>query len=269
MQDPKKINVTNGVVSNGKIYSLEFHEDNHDANMKVTDQGVSTYYPISGGGGGNGGTTVTHGYLSGNSPATVYTGGSTPASSGYVVGDWTIDLDTSNIWYLANANTNTWVQSQAVSGGGSGVKTFEYWEHTSNLSQSIPANTGAILYNDGLGLNSSSSKGVLFDGQNFDFSSLSVGSVVNITIQFGSIDNPAGAGLNHEYDVFFRHQTSNGLKRFPFVTNASTGNGGRPVFATITIPIIDEDMKQGGAQLDVMTSGAISIYNNFISITVL
>ena len=50
MQDPKKINVTSGVVSNGKIYSLEFHEDNHDANMKVTDQGVSTYYPISGGG---------------------------------------------------------------------------------------------------------------------------------------------------------------------------------------------------------------------------
>lgn len=152
MQDPKKINVTSGVVSNGKIYSLEFHEDNHDANMKVTDQGVSTYYPIGGSGGGttdyignlelvdNGLTLditgvgnafnttldvtslrsgmVASAYLSGNSPATVYTGGSTPASIGYVVGDWTIDLDTSNMWYLANANTNTWVQSQSVSGGG-------------------------------------------------------------------------------------------------------------------------------------------------------
>ena len=154
-------------------------------------------------------------------------------------------------------------------GGAGSLKTFEYWEHTSNLSQSIPANTITFLENDGLGLNSSSSKGVLFDGQNFDFSSLSVGSVVNITIQFGSIDNPAGGGLNHDFDVFFRHQTSNGLKRFPFVTDAATGNGGRPVFATITIPIIDEDMKQGGAQLDVASVGAISIYHNFISISVL
>lgn len=52
MQDPKKINVSSPIVANGKTYSIEFHEDNHDTNVKVVDGGVATYYPVGGGGGG-------------------------------------------------------------------------------------------------------------------------------------------------------------------------------------------------------------------------
>ena len=151
MQDKKLINVSQAVIGGQGVYSIEFHEDQHYTHVKrVNTDGTATYFSVGGSGAGttdyiqtlelvNNGlglsstgigsafnTTldvtplrlgmVTSGYLSGNSPSTVYVGGSTPAQNGHVNGDWIIDLDTSNIWYLANADTNVWVQSQGQSG---------------------------------------------------------------------------------------------------------------------------------------------------------
>lgn len=159
MQDKKLINVSQAVIGGQGVYSIEFHEDQHYTHVKrVNPDGTASYFSVGGSGGG--GTTdyiqtlelvdnglslsstgigsafnttldvtplrlgmVTSGYLSGNSPSTVYVGGSTPAQNGHVNGDWIIDLDTSNIWYLANADTNVWIQSQ---GGGSSTDTNDF-----------------------------------------------------------------------------------------------------------------------------------------------
>lgn len=153
MQDKKLLNITHAVVGEKGVYSIEFHEDNHTTHVKRANGDMSeTLFTLGGGGGG--GTTdyiqtlqlidngltlsstgvgsafnttldvtslrlgmVSHGYLSGNSPSTVYVGGSTPAQNGLVNGDWIIDLDTSNIWYLSNASTNVWIQAQSQGGG--------------------------------------------------------------------------------------------------------------------------------------------------------
>ena len=151
-QDKSLINFGGATVGRNGVYSIEFHETQLYTHVKrANHDGTETYFSLSAGGGsgttdyiqtlelvdnglslsstgiGNAFNTtldvtplrlgmVTSGYLSGNSPSTVYVGGSTPAQNGHVNGDWIIDLDTSNIWYLANADTNVWIQSQ---GGGS------------------------------------------------------------------------------------------------------------------------------------------------------
>ena len=50
MQDPKKINITSGVISNGKTYSVEFHADNYDTKVKVVDNGVASFHSMGGAG---------------------------------------------------------------------------------------------------------------------------------------------------------------------------------------------------------------------------
>ena len=159
MQDKKLINVSQAVIGAQGVYSIEFHEDQHYTHVKrANPDGTASYFSVGGSGGGttdyiqtlelvNNGlelsstgigsafnTTldvtplrlgmVTSGYLSGNSPSTVYVGGSTPAQNGHVIGDWVIDLDTSNIWYLANADTNVWIQSQVGSSADSNLVPF-------------------------------------------------------------------------------------------------------------------------------------------------
>lgn len=158
MQDKKLINVSQAVIGSQGVYSIEFHEDQHYTHVKrANPDGTASYFSVGGSGGGttdyiqtlelvNNGlglsstgvgsafnTTldvtslrlgmVRNGNLSGNSPATTFTGGS-PDQYGYVNGDWIIDLDTSNIWYLANASTNVWVQSQVGSSADSNLVPF-------------------------------------------------------------------------------------------------------------------------------------------------
>lgn len=195
MQDPKKVNVSNAVVANGKTYSIEFHEDNHDTNVKVVDGGVASYYPVSGG----------------------------------------------------------------------SSKTFEYWENTLNGTQSVLANQSTGLVNDGLGPNTSQSTGTLFDGTLFDFSSLSVGSVVSITLQ---VSLQPTTQHSHDFSVNFSHQTDNGTKQFSVITD-ETRNQGRPLTHTITLPIIDEAMKNGDSRFYILCLGDVTVYNNFVSISVL
>lgn len=197
MQDPKKVNVSNAVVANGKIYSIEFHEDNHDTNVKVVNGDTATYYPV---------------------------------------------------------------------GGGNGTaKTFEYWENTTNGPQSIPDNQSTVLVNDGLGANTSSSAGTLFNGSLFNFTSLPVGSVVSITLQ-ASVQPTTQH--SHDFTVYFSHQTDNGNKQYSVITDETTTQG-RPITHTITIPIIDEGMKNGGGRFTITSTGELTMYNNFVSISVL
>lgn len=152
MQNKKLINISQAVVGSKGIYSIEFHEDEEYTQVKRFNQdGTESLFSVGGGEGptsssyiqtleltDNGLTlnstgigsafnttldltdlrigSVRSAYINGNSPALNYTGGVTPADSGLVAGDWMIDLDTSNIWYLANPNTNVWVQSQPSGG---------------------------------------------------------------------------------------------------------------------------------------------------------
>jgi len=196
MQDPKKVNVSNAVVANGKTYSIEFHEDNHDTNVKVVDGGVATYYPV---------------------------------------------------------------------GGNGSSKTYEYWENTNLGTQSAQGNTNTVLVNDGLGANTSEDTGTLFNGSAFDFSSLSVGSVVSITLQTSLQPTTQHS---HDFTIYFNHETDNGTKQFSFVTDETTTQG-RPITHTMTLPIIDNGMKNGIAALSITTSGDLTMYNNFVSISVL
>jgi hypothetical protein len=196
MQDPKKVNVSNAVVANGKIYSIEFHQDNHDTNVKVVDGGVATYYPI---------------------------------------------------------------------GGSGSSKTYEYWENTSNGPQSVSANIIAGLVNDGLGANTSSNTGTLYDGSRFDFSSLAIGSVVSITLQTALAPTTQNS---YDFTIWFTHETDNGTKQFSFVTD-ETRTQGRPVTHTITLPIIDATMRSGVARFYILSAGDLTLYNNFVSISVL
>lgn len=195
MQDPKKINVSNAVVSNGKTYSIEFHEDNHDTNVKVVDGGVATYYPV----------------------------------------------------------------------GGGSSRTIEYWENTLNGTQSIDANQAEGLTNDGLGLNTSSNAGTLFNGTLFDFSSLPVGAVVSITLQTSLQPTTQHS---HDFTIYFSHETDNGIKQFSFVTD-ETRTQGRPITHTITLPIIDAGMKSGSSRFTIASTGDLTVYPNFVSISVL
>lgn len=196
MQDPKKVNVSNAVVANGKTYSIEFHQDNHDTNVKVVDGGVATYYPV---------------------------------------------------------------------GGNGGSKTYEYWENTNLGTQSIAANQSAVLINDGLGPNTSAATGTLFDGSYFDFSSLSVGSVVSITLQTSLQPTTQHS---HDFTIWFNHWTDNGNKQFSFITD-ETRTQGRPITHTITLPIIDNGMRQQPAALSITSTGNLTAYNNLVSISVL
>ena len=195
MQDPKKVNVSNAVVSNGKTYSIEFHEDNHDTNVKVVDGGVATYYPV----------------------------------------------------------------------GGGSSRTIEYWENTLNGTQSIDANQAEGLTNDGLGLNTSSNAGTLFNGTLFDFSSLPVGAVVSITLQTSLQPTTQHS---HDFTIYFSHETDNGIKQFSLVTD-ETRTQGRPITHTITLPIIDAGMKSGSSRFTIASTGDLTVYPNFVSISVL
>ena len=195
MQDPKKVNVSNAVVANGKTYSIEFHEDNHDTNVKVVDGGVATYYPV----------------------------------------------------------------------GGGASKTIEYWENSLNGPQSVSANTPIALVNDGLGSNTSSNSGTLFNGTLFDFSSLPVGAVVSITLQTSLQPTTQHS---HDFTIYFSHQTDGGTKQFSFVTD-ETRTQGRPITHTITLPILDAGMKSGVAGFTIASTGDLTAYNNFVSISVL
>lgn len=152
-----------------------------------------------------------------------------------------------------------------ATGGGSSSKTYEYWENTDLGPQSIPANQNTGLVNDGLGPNTSSSAGALFNGNLFDFSSLPVGSVVSITLQTSLQPTTQHS---HDFTIYFNHETDNGTKQFSFVTD-ETRTQGRPVTHTITIPIIDEGMKNGPARFSITSTGDLTAYNNFLSISVL
>lgn len=195
MQDPKKVNVSNAVVADGKTYSIEFHQDTHDTNVKVVDGGVATYYPI----------------------------------------------------------------------GGGASRTIEYWENTLNGPQSVLANTPATLVNDGLGPNTSSNAGTLYDGSLFDFSSLAVGSIVSITLQTSLQPTTQHS---HDFTIYFSHQTDNGTKQFSFVTD-ETRTQGRPITHTITLPILDAGMQNGSGRFTIASTGDLTAYNNFVSISVL
>ena len=151
------------------------------------------------------------------------------------------------------------------SGGGSSSKTYEYWENTNLGTQSILASQGTVLVNDGLGPNTSSGAGVLYDGNLFNFSSLSVGSVVSITLQTSLEPTTQHS---HDFTIWFVHETDNGSKQFSFVTD-ETRTQGRPITHTLTIPIIDEGMKNGSAALMILSAGDLIAYNNFLSISVL
>ena len=195
MQDPKKVNVSNAVVADGKTYSIEFHQDTHDTNVKVVDGGVATYYPI----------------------------------------------------------------------GGGTSRTIEYWENTLNGPQSVSANTPSTLVNDGLGSNTSSNAGTLYNGSLFDFSSLPVGAVVSITLQTSLQPTTQHS---HDFTIWFSHQTDNGTKQFSFVTD-ETRTQGRPITHTITLPILDAGMKNGSGAFSIASTGNLTAYNNFVSISVL
>lgn len=195
MQDPKKVNVSNAVVADGKTYSIEFHQDTHDTNVKVVDGVVATYYPI----------------------------------------------------------------------GGGTSRTIEYWENTLNGTQSVLANTPTTLVNDGLGSNTSSNAGTLYNGSLFDFSSLPVGAVVSITLQTSLQPTTQHS---HDFTIWFSHQTDNGTKQFSFVTD-ETRTQGRPITHTITLPILDAGMKNGSGAFSIASTGNLTAYNNFVSISVL
>ncbi len=195
MQDPKKVNVSNAVVADGKTYSIEFHQDTHDTNVKVVDGGVATYYPV----------------------------------------------------------------------GGGTSRTIEYWENTLNGPQSVLENTPTTLVNDGLGSNTSSNAGTLYNGSLFDFSYLPVGAVVSITLQTSLQPTTQHS---HDFTIYFSHQTDNGTKQFSFVTD-ETRTQGRPITHTITIPILDAGMQNGSGAFSIASTGDLTAYNNFVSISVL
>lgn len=149
--------------------------------------------------------------------------------------------------------------------GGDASKTIEYWENTLNGTQSVLANQLANLVNDGLGTNTSSNAGTLYNGSLFDFSSLAIGSVVSITLQTSLQPTTQHS---HDFTINFSHQTDNGTKQFSFVTDETTIHG-RPVTHTITLPILDTGMKSGDARFTILSTGDLTVYNNFVSISVL
>jgi hypothetical protein len=149
--------------------------------------------------------------------------------------------------------------------GGGASKTIEYWENTLNGPQSVLANQLAKLVNDGLGTNTSSNAGSLYNGSLFDFSSLAIGSVVSITLQTSLQPTTQHS---HDFTIYFNHQTDNGNKQFSFVTD-ETRTQGRPITHTITLPILDAGMKNGSAAFSIVSTGDLTAYNNFVSISVL
>ncbi len=149
--------------------------------------------------------------------------------------------------------------------GGSASRTIEYWENTLNGPQSVLANTPIALVNDGSGSNTSSNAGTLFNGTLFDFSSLPVGAVVSITLQTSLQPTTQHS---HDFTIYFNHQTDNGNKQFSFVTD-ETRTQGRPITHTITLPILDAGMKSGAARFTIASTGDLTVYNNFVSISVL
>lgn len=151
------------------------------------------------------------------------------------------------------------------SGGGSSSKTYEYWENTNLGTQSILANQGTNLVNDGLGPNTSPGAGVLFNGSLFDFSSLPVGSIVSITLQ---IALEPTTQHSHDFTITFGHWTDNGNKQYSFVTD-ETFTQGRPITHTMTIPILDAGMQSEPAVFRISSTGDLTVYNNFVSISVL
>jgi len=167
--------------------------------------------------------------------------------------------------HVKRANRDGTATYFSLAGGGGTSKTFEYWENTLNAPRSVSANIIEPLVNDGLGINTSSNAGTLYNGSLFDFSSLAIGSVVSITLQ---IALQPTTQHSHDFTIWFNHETDSGTKQFSLVTD-ETRTQGRPITHTITLPIIDAGMQGGSAGLWILSLGDLTVFNNFVSISVL
>ena len=243
MQNRKLINISQSVVGSKGVYSIEFHEDDEYTHVKRANRdGTESLFSIGSGGGAgsasyiqnleltdNGLTLsstgigdafnttlnvsplrlglVTSGYLNGNSPATVYTGGLTPADNGRIGGDWVIDLDTSNIWYLANANTNVWVQAQPSGGtnytAGTGIDISNGVISSTVVDTNTTYNYGAVGAGGNINFALSGS-----DGSN-DAVTMQAGSNVILTDIGGNTFRIDSSNTNTTYDLVSSQSGSN------------------------------------------------------------
>ena len=309
MQDKKLINVSQAVIGAQGVYSIEFHEDQHYTHVKrANPDGTASYFSVGGSGGGttdyiqnlelvNNGlelsstgigsafnTTldvtplrlgmVTSGYLSGNSPSTVYVGGSTPAQNGHVIGDWVIDLDTSNIWYLANADTNVWIQSQ---GGGSVgptvTSTYENYSDSGNINYIASANTPTPVQLDGNGpfedkrFSPTWISHDLYDTSAFkiDLTEVPIGKLVHITYDIELVPTSS----NEYVHIYFEFSAFGGYKLYIQDGTMRQQSTVHHYSGTKTFFVINEDVQIDGVRLMVETGCDVQIIPNFMMIALL
>lgn len=203
MQDPKKINVSGAVNSNGKTYSVEFHEDNHDTNIKVVDRGVASYYPV---------------------------------------------------------------------GGGSGVKTFEFWTD-SGVTSNINENTFTEVIMDGnpyAQQQTITSSSNLYDGGRIlDFSTLSVGQAVALTYAFYVDNNLAGGVSGGHFNLDLQKHTGTD-NLILSLGGGEPSNDGQWVTGTVIIPVIDSGTASWGGSIHLGVIGTpVRFVKKFVGITVL
>ena len=166
---------------------------------------------------------------------------------------------------------NQGVAAYHAIGGGSGVKTFEWWTDSA-FTVDVAANTMEVIVMDGVAFNNmitiTSSSNLYDGGRNFDFSSLSVGQAVAITYQFYFDNNLAGgvSGGNCTFSLSKGTGTYN--------IDLSLGGGepttaGQLVSGTVIVPVIDAGTASLGGLITLASTVPVRYSKRFVGITVL
>lgn len=166
---------------------------------------------------------------------------------------------------------NQGVAAYHAIGGGSGVKTFEWWTDSA-FTVDVAANTMEVIVMDGVAFNNmitiTSSSNLYDGGRNLDFSSLSVGQAVAITYQFYFDSNLAGAVSGGNCNFTLTKNTSS------YNIDLSLGGGepttaGQLVTGTVIVPVIDAGTASWGGLITLASTVPVRYSKRFVGITVL
>tara|TARA_R110001632_G_scaffold203944_1_gene327349 strand:+ start:66 stop:677 length:612 start_codon:yes stop_codon:yes gene_type:complete len=166
---------------------------------------------------------------------------------------------------------NQGVASYHAIGGGSGVKTFEWWTDAT-FTIDVAANTMEVIVMDGQPngsmLTITSSSNLYNGGRDFDFSSLSVGQAVAITYQFYFDSNLAGAVSGGNCTFTLTKSTGTDNIVLPLGGGEPT-SAGQLVSGTVIVPVIDAGTASLGGLITLASTVPVRYNKRFVGITVL
>ena len=133
MQDKKLINISQAVIGEQGVYSIEFHEDQHYTHVKrANGDGTASYFSVGGGGG------------------TTYTAGTGIDITNGVISSTVVDTDTNN--FISNVSlSGTDLEFTGIGGAFSGTVPLASLVSSSTEKNIIPY-TGGTINTDTVGI---------------------------------------------------------------------------------------------------------------------